>query len=154
MLTCRQYADDTSIYHCFKPAGLPQSITSMQATLEKLENWSDHSNLIMNPEKTKTKLISTVQMSTKHISIYSTTYFWVLWKFFFHVWQLCLTNFLYYIKIILFHLKTFFRHTKKYCHIVNINMLNFVNILLWMYFFRHERIIFNLKIFLLHDILI
>ena len=66
MSTCRQYADDTSIYHCFKPAGFPQSISSMQATLENLENWSEHSNLIMNPEKTKTKLISTVQMSTKH----------------------------------------------------------------------------------------
>ena len=60
---CRQYADDTSIYRSFRPADLPLSITSMQATWT-LENWSDHSNLIMNPEKTKTILISTVQMST------------------------------------------------------------------------------------------
>ena len=31
---CRQYADDTSIYRCFKPGDLPQSITPMQATLD------------------------------------------------------------------------------------------------------------------------
>ena len=65
---CRQYADDTSIYSCIKPADLPRSIMSMQATLEKLEKWSDHSNLVMNPEKTKTMLISTVQMSKAHSS--------------------------------------------------------------------------------------
>ena len=54
------------VYRCFKPTDLPQSITSMQATLDKLENWSDHSTLIMNPEKTKTMLVSIVQMSTVH----------------------------------------------------------------------------------------
>ena len=62
-----QYADDTSIYRHSKPADLLQSITSMQATLEKLEKLSDHSNLVINPEKTKTILISTHQMSSVHL---------------------------------------------------------------------------------------
>ena len=63
---CRQYADDTSIYTVASGQQIFHNLLHQCKLHWTLENWSDHSNLIMNPEKTKTILISTVQMSTVH----------------------------------------------------------------------------------------
>ena len=56
--TCHQYADDTTLYRHSRPADLNESVSALQSTLRKLEDWSERSNLVINPEKTKTMLIS------------------------------------------------------------------------------------------------
>ena len=61
--TCHQYADDTTLYRHSKPADLNESVSALQSTLRKLEDWSERSNLVINPEKTKTMLISSKQLS-------------------------------------------------------------------------------------------
>ena len=49
--TCHQYADDTTLYRHSKPSELNESVSALQSTLRKLEDWSERSNLVINPEK-------------------------------------------------------------------------------------------------------
>ena len=63
---CYQYADDTTLYNHCKVADLTTGETSMNNTLTKLSNWSQGSNLALNPTKTKCMLFTTSQMSTYH----------------------------------------------------------------------------------------
>ena len=65
-LTCHQYADDTTFYvHC-KPVNLRDGVSSMNATIDKLDKWSKEANLVLNPSKTKGMMISTQQLATAH----------------------------------------------------------------------------------------
>ena len=71
------------------------------------------------------------------------------------IFSACFTNFFASNKNIFASYKNIFSSHKKEFYIVNINnMLSFINILLQMFFFYHERIIFNIKIFLLYNIFI
>ena len=63
---CHQYADDTAFYKHCKPADLQSTVTDLSACVEKLEAWSREANLVINPEKTKVMLFSTLQLSKIH----------------------------------------------------------------------------------------
>ena len=62
-LTCHQYT--TFYVHC-KPINLRDGVSSMNATIEKLDKWSRDVNLVLNPSKTKGMLISTQQLAISH----------------------------------------------------------------------------------------
>ena len=62
-LTCHQYT--TFYVHC-KPSNLRDGVSSMNATIEKLDKWSRDVNLVLNPNKTKGMLISTHQLAISH----------------------------------------------------------------------------------------
>ncbi len=65
-ISYHQYADDTSLYtHC-KPADLKSCQDNLQSNLDKLSNWSNSNNLVLNPKKTKVMLFSTTQLSRVH----------------------------------------------------------------------------------------
>ena len=64
---CFQYADDTTVYNHGSPKDLLSSgIQTMSKTMCNLERWAMNSNLLLNGEKTKQKLITTPQMSRVH----------------------------------------------------------------------------------------
>ena len=63
---CYQYADDTTLYNHCKVEDLVTGEMSMNNTLTELSNWSQGSNLVLNPTKTKCMLFTASQMSTYH----------------------------------------------------------------------------------------
>ena len=65
-MECVQYADDTSLYSHFSVKELDSSAVDMNETLVSITNWSQDSNLALNPAKTKCMLFSTPQMSSYH----------------------------------------------------------------------------------------
>jgi exonuclease III len=64
--SCIQYADDTTMYVHSSVAEIPNSISSLTASLNNLDNWSSRSNLSLNPKKTETMLFSTSQLARVH----------------------------------------------------------------------------------------
>ncbi len=65
-ISSHQYADDTSLYtHC-KPADLKSYQDKLQSTLDKLSNWSNSNNLVLNPKNPKVMLFSTTQLFRVH----------------------------------------------------------------------------------------
>ena len=65
-ITTFQYADDTNVYSSCRAVDLPILANGFNSTLEKLSSWSCNSNLALNPDKTKTMVISTRQMAHFH----------------------------------------------------------------------------------------
>ena len=65
-MECVQYADDTSLYSHFNVKELDSRAVDMNKTLVSITNWSQDSNLALNPGKTKYMLFSTPQMSSYH----------------------------------------------------------------------------------------
>ena len=65
-MECVQYADDTSLYSHFNVKELDSRAVDMNKTLVSITNWSQDSNLALNPGKTKCMLFSTPQMSSYH----------------------------------------------------------------------------------------
>ena len=65
-MVCVQYADDTSLYSHFNVKELDSRAVDMNKTLVSITNWSQDSNLALNPGKTKYMLFSTPQMSSYH----------------------------------------------------------------------------------------
>ena len=65
-MECVQYADDTSLYSHFNVKELDSRAVDMNETLASITNWSQDSNLALNPAKTKCMLFSTPQMSSYH----------------------------------------------------------------------------------------
>ena len=61
-----QYADDTSLYSHSNVKELDSKAADMNETLASIINWSQDSNLALNPAKTKCMLFSTPQMSSYH----------------------------------------------------------------------------------------
>ena len=70
---CFQYADDTTIYKHCKFSAIKYCEARMNTTLKQLTEWSNVSNLALNPAKTKCMVFSTQQLSKTHsISSYKT----------------------------------------------------------------------------------
>ena len=65
-MECVQYADDTSLCSYFNVKELDSRAVNMNETLVSITNWSQDSNLALNPAKTKCMLFSTPQMSSYH----------------------------------------------------------------------------------------
>ena len=65
-MECVQYADDTSLYSHSNVKELDSRAVDMNETLASITNWSQDSNLALNPAKTKCMLFSTPQMSSYH----------------------------------------------------------------------------------------
>ena len=65
-MECVQYADDTSLYSHSNVKELDSRAVDMNETLASITNWSQDSNLALNPAKTKCMLFSTPQMSSHH----------------------------------------------------------------------------------------
>ena len=65
-MECVQYAYDTSLYSHFNVKELDSRAVDMNGTLASITNWSQDSNLALNPAKTKCMLFSTPQMSSYH----------------------------------------------------------------------------------------
>ena len=65
-MECVQYADGTSLYSHSNVKELDSRAVDMNETLASITNWSQDSNLALNPEKTKCMLFSTPQMSSYH----------------------------------------------------------------------------------------
>lgn len=61
---CYQYADDTTIIQHSKPENLSTSADQMNSTIEKLQDYVEDSNLVLNPQKTKYALFSTKRLAT------------------------------------------------------------------------------------------
>ena len=55
-MECIQYADDTSLYSHFNVKELDSRAVDMNKTLVSITNWSQDSNLALNPAKTKCML--------------------------------------------------------------------------------------------------
>ena len=64
-MECVQYAD-TSLYSHSNVKDLDSRAVDMNETLASITNWSQDSNLALNPAKTKCMLFSTPQMSSYH----------------------------------------------------------------------------------------
>ena len=65
-MECVQYADDTSLYSHFNVKELDSRAVDMNETLVSITNWSQDSNLALNPAKTKCMLFLTPRMSSYH----------------------------------------------------------------------------------------
>ena len=65
-IACHQYADDTTLYRHCKPSDLQQCESELQCALNNMSSWSQECNLALNPGKTKTMLLSTLQRSRVH----------------------------------------------------------------------------------------
>ena len=63
---CAQYADDAILYSHCTVRDLTSKEVEMNKTLNKFGNWSQDSNLALNPPKTKSMFYSTCQMSSYH----------------------------------------------------------------------------------------
>ena len=61
-----QYANDTNVYSSCHPVDLPSLANRFNSTLEKLSSSSCNSNQALNPDKTKTMVISARQMAHFH----------------------------------------------------------------------------------------
>ena len=61
-----QYADDTTIYSSCPTPELQRCAQELNSTLNTVSSWSNDSHLALNSKKTKTKLLSTSQMSHVH----------------------------------------------------------------------------------------
>jgi hypothetical protein len=68
---CYQYAADTTLYNHCKVAGLMTGETNMNNTLTELSNWSQGSNLALNPTKTKCILFTIYQSDVNYHSLSS-----------------------------------------------------------------------------------
>ena len=60
-----QYADDITIYYSPAPE-LQRSGQELNSARNTVSSWSNDSHLALNPKKTKTMLLSTIQMSHIH----------------------------------------------------------------------------------------
>ena len=65
-MECIQYAEDTSLYSHSNVKELDSRAVDMNETLPSITNWSQDSNLSLNPAKTKCMLFSTPRMSSYH----------------------------------------------------------------------------------------
>ena len=63
---CHQYADDTSLYRHSKPKDLNICATSLNNDVNEIQGWTKDTNLIFNPNKTKSMLFTTQQMARRH----------------------------------------------------------------------------------------
>ena len=66
LMECVQFADDTSLYSYFNVKELDSRFVDVNETLVSITNWSQDSNLALNPAKTKCMLFSTPQISSYH----------------------------------------------------------------------------------------
>lgn len=51
------YADDLQLYISFKPEDTDLAVDRLNADLERLSQWSDQNNLVLNPKKTKVMVL-------------------------------------------------------------------------------------------------
>ena len=68
---CHQYADDTSLYRHSKPKDLDICSTTLNNDVNEIQGWTKDTNLIFNPNKTKSMLFTTQQMARRHQLDYS-----------------------------------------------------------------------------------